>query len=70
MIKKIMMICVTETRQHSGVDCRCLLKSKYDQVKPENTVKSRTRITEIFRQNTILTKINSNLHENTILIQI
>ena len=43
------MICVAETRQHSGVDCGCLLKSKYDQVKPENTVKSRTRIIEIFR---------------------
>ena len=29
------MICVTETWQHSGVDCGCLLKLNYDQVKPE-----------------------------------
>ena len=35
---------VAETRQHSRVDCNCLLKFKYDYVKPKNTVKFRTRI--------------------------
>ena len=33
------IIGIAETRQHSRVDCDCLLKSKNDQVKPENIVK-------------------------------
>ena len=50
-------MCSGRTRQHSRIDCVCLLRSdqynniQYDQLKPENTVKLRTRMTEIIRQN-------------------
>ena len=37
-------------RQHSRVDCDCLLKSP--QKKPEHTVKLRTRIIQIIKHNT------------------
>ena len=43
--------CSGRTRQHNRIGCDCLLRSdqynniQYDQVKPENTVKLRTRMT-------------------------
>ena len=37
------------TRQDISVDCGCLHKSKQVQVKPENTVKLRTRIIKVIK---------------------